>query len=116
MLQQILAWAPALFLLCLIAYAVSKVFVRTKNYLEGSDVVYDPEKDVIKLAMKHKGRLTLPEVCSETRLGLEEARATLENLTREGLFPRELTETGANVFVLDDMASLQEKEAAQKLT
>jgi len=91
------------------------MFVRTRNYLEGSDVVYDPEKDVIRLAMKKKGRLTLPEVIAETRMGREEAAATLENLSREGVFHRELTDTGAKIFVLSDMASLDEKRDSKKV-
>ena len=114
-MTQILAWLPGILLIALISFGISVMFVRTRNYLEGSDVVYDPEKDVIRLAMKKKGRITLPEVVAETRMGREESQATLENLTRDGMFHRELTDTGAKVFVLSDMASIDEKKDSKKV-
>gem|GEM_PF-2061115 len=114
-MRHIITWIPAIVLIALISFGIAVMFVRTRNYLEGSDVVYDPEKDVIRLAMKKKGRITLPEVVAETRMGREESQATLENLTRDGMFHRELTDTGAKVFVLSDMASFDEKNDSKKV-
>lgn len=112
---SIISTGVVLFMAAFVGWAIWRIAFTSKDLMEGNPGGFDPEKAVIKLAMKMKGKITIPDVCANTPLGLTEAKATLENLTREGVFHLEMTSTGAKVYALDDMASLDEKADSKKL-
>lgn len=112
---SLISTAVVLFMAAFVGWAIWRIAFTGKSLLEDNPTSLDPEKQVIRLAMKMKGKVTIPDVCANTPLGLTEAKATLENLTREGVFHLEMTDTGAKVYALDDMASIDEKAGSKKL-
>jgi len=70
------------------------------------------EKKIIKLAAKSGGKVTLPEVCVQTNLSVDQAQSVLESLQAKQVFTIQLTDTGSKVYALADMASDQDKQNA----
>lgn len=74
------------------------------------------EKKVIKLAVKSGGKVTLPEICMETNLSVDQAQTILSSLTDKQVFNIQLTDSGSKVYALSDLASDSEKQSAIDLT
>lgn len=70
------------------------------------------EKKVIKLAAKSGGKVTLPEVCVNTNLSVDQAQEILSSLTDKQVFTIQLTDAGSKVYALADMASDDDKQKA----
>lgn len=69
--------------------------------------------EILKLADKKGGKLTVVEVMSDFALDKEQAKELLDSLAVEGLADVELTESGVIVYSFYDISRLNEKQAAK---
>jgi hypothetical protein len=110
-----------IFLLCCAGaavFAAQRLFRR----LDGSDapamLPHEPlspemmEKQVLRLAMKAGGKITLPEICLQSPLSVDEARETLQALCEKDVMRLQLADNGTKVYALVDWASDDEKQRA----
>ena len=71
------------------------------------------ESQVLKLAAKKGGKLTVVEVVSETMLDLAAAKEILDSLAHQSLASVEITDSGVIVYAFYDVAHLNEKREAK---
>jgi hypothetical protein len=73
------------------------------------------EAELLRLAGRHAGRLTIVEVVGELAVPPEEAKEALDALTVRGLADFEVTDSGVIVYVFHDVQHLGEKHDAKGL-
>lgn len=73
------------------------------------------ESEILKLAEKKGGRLTVVEVMADTIIGAEDAEATLGVLVQRGMAEPEVTEAGLIVYRFPDVQQLGDKEKSRGL-
>lgn len=73
------------------------------------------EAELLRLAGKHGGRLTIVEAVSELALSPEQAKEALDALSVRGLADFQVTESGVVVYVFHDLRHLHEKSEAKGL-
>ncbi len=56
------------------------------------------EKQVLRLAQQHGGRLSVPEIAVNTSMSTDQAEAFMEELTRKGYVDIQVTGSGAIVY------------------
>lgn len=71
------------------------------------------QSEVLKLAGRHQGKLTVVEVMSEMALTPEVAKETLDGLMTAGLADIEVTESGVLVYAFGDVRHLSEKSQSK---
>lgn len=74
-----------------------------------------PEVQVVRLAARKSGRLTVVEVIAETSLGAEDAEAALAKVVEQGLAEPQVTDKGLIVYVFPDVEQLKDKKGARGL-
>jgi hypothetical protein len=67
------------------------------------------EAEVLRLATKHGGKLTIVETVTDLAITPEEAKEALDELARRGLADFEVTESGVVVYAFHDVQRLSEK-------
>jgi hypothetical protein len=73
------------------------------------------EAEVIRLAGRHDGRLTVVEVSGELGVPADEAKAVLDELMAREVADIEVTESGVLVYEFHDVRHLAEKSSATPL-
>ncbi len=71
------------------------------------------EAELLKLAERKGGKLTVVEVVSETAVDAEAAKAALESLTAQGFAQVELTDSGVIVYAFYDIQHLPDKSSSK---
>ena len=67
------------------------------------------EAELLRLAGKHAGKLTIVEAVAELAISPEEAKTGLDALARRGLADFEVTDSGVVVYAFHDLQRLSEK-------
>ncbi len=62
------------------------------------------EREIIRLAQKKGGRLTIPEIAADTSLGTSEAEETMKEMTSKGYVDMQVTESGVIVYEFYEIA------------
>lgn len=73
------------------------------------------EAELLRLAGRHGGRLTIVEAVSELAITPEEAKQALDALSVRGLADFEVTESGIVVYVFHDVKNLGDKSRSRGL-
>lgn len=73
------------------------------------------EAEVLRLAAARGGKLTMVEVVSELAVSPDEAKATLDAFTVNGIADVEVTDSGVLVFSFHDIRHIDEKEQSRGL-
>lgn len=73
------------------------------------------ESEILKLAQRFGGKLTVVEVVAETAMSAEDADAALGQLVQKGLAEPEVTDKGVIVYVIHDVQHLKGKEQSRNL-
>lgn len=73
------------------------------------------EAEVLRLAARHGGRLTVVEVVTELAVDADGAKQVLDALMVRGLAEIEVTDSGMLVYTFHDVASLPDKSSARGL-
>ncbi|HEX7089523.1 MAG TPA: hypothetical protein VF192_05265 [Longimicrobiales bacterium] len=73
------------------------------------------EAEVLRLAGRHGGRLTVVEVVTELAVDADDAKQVLDALMVGGLAEIEVTDSGMLVYTFRDVASLPHKSSARGL-
>jgi hypothetical protein len=71
--------------------------------------------EILKLAQRRGGRLTVVEVVAETALPAEAAEEMLGDFVRQGLAEPEVTDRGLVVYVFGDVEQLRDKGGSRGL-
>ena len=74
------------------------------------------EVDVLQLARKKGGRLTVLEVVTELEVGVDEAEAVLEDLQVRGVAGILVSDSGLIVYSFHELQHLDEKDSAKPVT
>jgi hypothetical protein len=62
------------------------------------------EKEIIKLAQKKAGRLSIPDIVAETSLNSDEADRIMQELTTKGYVDMQVTDSGVIVYEFYEIA------------
>ena len=73
------------------------------------------EAEVVRLAGRKSGRLTVVEVVGELAITGQEAQETLESLMNQGIGDIEITESGLLVYRFEDIQKLKEKSQSRPI-
>jgi hypothetical protein len=73
------------------------------------------EAEILRLAGKHGGKLTIVETVSDLAITPEQAKDVLDDLARRGLADFEVTDSGVVVYVFHDVQRLSEKPHSKGL-
>ena len=73
------------------------------------------ESEILKLAQKFGGKLTVVEVVAETAMSMEDADAALGQLVQKGLAEPEVTDKGLIVYVIHDVQQLRTKDQSRNI-
>jgi hypothetical protein len=73
------------------------------------------EKEILRCAQRHGGRLTAPQVVMETSLSLDEAKKHLEAMSAKGHVGISVSEGGALVYEFYEFADDREQQHAERL-
>ncbi len=73
------------------------------------------EAELLGLAQKHDGKLTIVESVSALALSPDDAKEALDSLARRGLADFEVTDSGVIVYVFHDVQRLSEKSKSRGL-
>ena len=73
------------------------------------------EAEILRLAMRHGGRLTALEVASELTMSPEAARATLDGLVTREVADLAVTDGGVLVYTFADVRGIAQKHDARGL-
>jgi len=73
------------------------------------------ESEILKLAQKFGGKLTVVEVVAETAMSAEDAEAALGQLVQKGFAEPEVTDKGVIVYVMHDVQHLKGKDQSRNL-
>lgn len=71
------------------------------------------ESEVLRLAGRREGKLTVVEVVTELAVPPEEAKEVLDTLARRELAEMEVTSSGVLVYAFHDVRHLSEKSASR---
>jgi hypothetical protein len=73
------------------------------------------EAELLRLARRHSGRLTLVEVVSELAVSADDAKEALDDLAVRGLADFEVTDSGVVVYVFHDVQHIEDKHDSRGL-
>jgi hypothetical protein len=73
------------------------------------------EAELLRLARRHAGRLTLVEVVGELAVSHDEAKDALDALAVRGLADFEVTDSGVVVYVFHDVKHIEDKHDSRGL-
>jgi len=73
------------------------------------------EAELLRLARRHAGRLTVVEVVSELAVADDEAKEALDALAVRGLADFEVTDSGVVVYVFHDVKHIDDKHDSRGL-
>jgi len=73
------------------------------------------EAEILSLARRKQGRLTVVEVVSQFALDKEDAEALLDSLARQGHADYEVTDSGLIVYTFHELLSLDDKAQSRRL-
>ena len=76
---------------------------------------HERETEVLRLAGRRGGKLTVVEVVQETDLEASDAEALLQKLAEQGLAELEMTDSGLLVYHFADIERLGDKAGSQPL-
>ncbi len=62
------------------------------------------EREIIRLAQKRSGRLTIPEIAADTSLSTSEAEDVMKEMTSKGYVDMQVTEAGVIVYEFYEIA------------
>lgn len=65
------------------------------------------EKQVIRLAQKHNGRLTIPEIAVDTTMSTQEAEKFMEDMASKGYVDMQVSDSGVIVYEFYEIAQQQ---------
>jgi hypothetical protein len=71
------------------------------------------ESEILRLAGRHRGRLTAVEVASEMAISPEGAKEALDSLVMREMAELEITESGTLVYAFGDIRNLPQKSRAK---
>ena len=66
-----------------------------------------PDGEIIRIAVEHKGKITVPLLCMKGKMQIDAAKALLERLQRKGIFEVEVNAQGSIVYILPDWEEMQ---------
>jgi hypothetical protein len=69
--------------------------------------------EIVRLAARNAGKLTVVEIVAELALDSESAEAVLQRLVEQGVADIEITESGVLVYTFPDVQRLPEKERSK---
>ncbi len=73
------------------------------------------ESEVIRLAGRKSGRLTVIEIVGELGVSPEDAQQSLESLMQRGIGDVEITDSGLVVYRFEDVQRLKEKKQSRPI-
>ena len=73
------------------------------------------ESEILKLAERRGGRLTVVEVVADTIIGAQDAEETLGAMVGRGMAEPEVTDGGLIVYRFPDVQQLKDKESSRGL-
>ena len=73
------------------------------------------EAELLRLASRHGGKLTIVEAVGELAITPEEAKQSLDALSVRGLADFEVTDSGVVVYVFHDVQNLGDKSSSRGL-
>lgn len=73
------------------------------------------EKEILRCAQRHGGRVTAPQVAMETSLSLDEAKEYLDRMSDRGHVGISVSEGGALIYEFYELADEQEPSPAERL-
>ena len=84
-------------------------FISKKNDLR----IKTLEAEILKLAEKKGGKLTVVEVMSDLAMGNDTAQELLDSIASQGLADVELTESGVIVYSFYEVKHLKDKQSSR---
>lgn len=66
------------------------------------------DAEVIQLALKGKGRITAAILCIKAEVSIDQAKEKLQSLQHKGVFDIEVANSGALVYVLNELETFKE--------
>lgn len=75
----------------------------------------DATREILALAAREGGRVTVAEVVAKTPLGLEQAREALDELSRRNMASSIVTEDGVELFQIKGLLAPAQKLAARDI-
>lgn len=88
------------------------LFISTRMNIK-RDKLEKLESDIVRFCAYKGGKLTVPEVSIKFQMTLETSRLRLRTMQENGYFDMEVSENGAVIYKLADLASDQQKQRAQ---
>ena len=73
------------------------------------------ESEILQLAQRKGGKLTVVEVAAETGLDAPTADAALQSLAQQGVADIEVTDSGVLVYAFYDIQKLPEKDSSRNI-
>jgi hypothetical protein len=73
------------------------------------------EKEILRCAQRHGGRVTAPQVAMETSLSLDEAKESLDRMSDRGHVGISVSEGGALIYEFYELAEDREPTSAERL-
>ncbi len=82
---------------------------KQKALQEQKNVLYEQlERQIIRLAQKKGGRLSIPEIAVDTTMNTEEAEKFMQELTAKGFVDMQVTDSGVIVYEFYEIAHKNE--------
>jgi len=107
----------------LLAYAIfgGMGYLGTKNYLAIDKktklrLEQKTEQEVLRMAALSGGKLTITEVAIRMNISVDEAKITLEGLSKKGAMEIEITAAGGLVYALSNFLTAEEKNQTFRLS
>lgn len=84
-----------------------RLLTRGKKYLLVDQAHFDgftsPERQILKIAKKHGGVVTIQMVSLDSSMSLSEAKNELEQLREQGFCEKDVDESGAEIFTFNGL-------------
>jgi hypothetical protein len=77
---------------------------RTKQLDQQQDLELRQEKEVIRLAQRSRGRLSIPEIVADTSMSTAEAELLMQTMTQKGYVDMQVTDSGVIVYEFYEIA------------
>jgi len=77
---------------------------RQALHAKERDAYVRHEKEIIRLAQSHEGRISIPEIVAETSLSTDEADAVMREMTTKGYVDMQVTDSGVIVYEFYEIA------------